>query len=430
MMAPASATTAKPAQSPAIVTGIATESGETRTPLCYVIDGDGSIRHFLSLILHGAGIDTEEFADGQGLRQALARRPPDLIFLDIPLESAEAIACVVALGAATYRGPVQLMSSRGSAVLAHVKSIGDQQRLQMLPVLRKPFETNAVLKLLADLKLGQPPAVAGRIDLQEALTKGWIEFWYQPKIDLRKKQLVGAEAFARARHPSHGVLTPSAFMPGAKEASLIALAELGLERSLTAALGFAKLGVNLRMAVNIAVNALVKIDVAGIVQPFRSRFEKWPGLVIDVTEEQIVTDLALANDFTKRLQHLNVQLAIDDFGRGYSSLVRLKDLPFAELKLDRAFVTDCGSDKVNAPLCKTVIDLAHNFGSIAVAIGIEKASDALALISMGCDYGQGFLLGQPMPEDRFASLLRQRAGSQLRGRAEPAHAARAAGVTA
>ncbi len=101
------------------------------------------------------------------------------------------------------------------------------------------------------------------------------------------------------------------------------------------------------------------------------------------------------------MQHLNVKLAIDDFGRGYSSLVRLKELPFAELKLDRAFVTDCGTDKVNAPLCKTVIDLAHNFGSVAVAIGIEKASDALALVSMGCDYGQGFLLGQPMPEERF-----------------------------
>ena len=68
------------------------------------------------------------------------------------------------------------------------------------------------------------------------------------------------------------------------------------------------------------------------------------------------------------------------------------------------FVTDCGTDKVNAPLCKTVIDLAHNFGSLAVAIGIEKASDALALTSMGCDIGQGFLLGQPMPEERFVSL--------------------------
>ena len=201
-------------------------------------------------------------------------------------------------------------------------------------------------------------------------------------------------------------------MPGAKEADLITLSELALSKTMTAAASFATLGVNLRMAVNIPVSALAKLAVADIVQTYRPQFEKWPGLIIDVSEEQIVSDLAFANDLTKRLRHLNVQLAIDDFGRGYSSLVRLKELPFAELKLDRAFVTDCGTDKVNAPLCKTVIDLAHNFGSVAVAIGIEKASDALALVSMGCDCGQGFLLGQPMPEQRFVSLLRQRAGAQ------------------
>jgi EAL domain-containing protein (putative c-di-GMP-specific phosphodiesterase class I) len=79
------------------------------------------------------------------------------------------------------------------------------------------------------------------------------------------------------------------------------------------------------------------------------------------------------------------------------------------MKLDRTFVTDCGTDKVNAPICKTVIDLAHSFGSLAVGIGLEKAADVLALVSMGCDLGQGFLLGQPMPEERFVALLKQRA---------------------
>jgi EAL domain-containing protein (putative c-di-GMP-specific phosphodiesterase class I) len=286
-----------------------------------------------------------------------------------------------------------------------------------------------IVKVLQDHKLGHPPAVAGRIDLDEALSKGWIEFWYQPKIDLRQKQLVGAETLARARHPTHGILLPGAFMPGATEPSLIKLSEMALSHALKAGHSFAKLGVNLRMAVNIPVKALEKLPIADIVQTYRPQFEKWPGLIIDVPEEQIITDLALASDITKRLQHLDVQLAIDDFGRGYSSLVRLKDLPFAELKLDRAFVADCGTDKVNAPLCKTVIDLAHNFGSVAVAVGIEKASDALALISMGCDYGQGFLLGQPMPEERFISLLRQRAMSlPARKVSAPARALHAAGL--
>ena len=287
----------------------------------------------------------------------------------------------------------------------------------MLPALKKPFETGVVLKVLQELRLGEPPTVAGRVDLDEALDKGWIEFWYQPKIDLRKKQLVGVEAFARARHPDYGVLIPSAFMPGASEGAVIKLSEQALDQALKASLNFSKLGVSLRLAVNIPINALVKIPVTDIVQSHRARFEKWPGVIIDIPEEQIVSDLPLANDITKKLAPLDVKLAVDDFGRGYSSLARLKELPFAELKLDRAFVTDCGSDKVNAPLCKTVIDLAHNFGSIAVAVGIEKASDALALVSMGCDYGQGFLLGQPMPEERFISLLRQRANPRPKGAA-------------
>lgn len=405
--------------------GPAQRGAEADTPICFVVDEDASIRHFLSLILHGAGIDTAEFPDGPSFRAAVARRPPDFVFLNIALESGDAIDSVVALGKQGYFGFVQLMSSRGSAVLEHVKSIGDQHRLHMLPVLKKPFETGAIVKILQDLKLGHPPTVAARVDLGEVLSGGWLEFWFQPKIDLRKKQLVGAEAFARARHPQYGVLMPGAFMPGATEAQLVTLSEQALSNALRAGLNFAKLGVNLRLAVNIPVNALVNLPIAEIVANYRPQYEKWPGLIIDVTEEQIVTDLALAASMTKELAHLNIKLAIDDFGRGYSSLVRLKELPFAELKLDRTFVTDCGTDKVNAPLCKTVIDLAHNFGSIAVAIGIEKASDALALVSMGCDYGQGFLLGQPMPEERFISLLRQRAGAQSRPGPRPPERQRA-----
>jgi EAL domain-containing protein (putative c-di-GMP-specific phosphodiesterase class I) len=146
-----------------------------------------------------------------------------------------------------------------------------------------------------------------------------------------------------------------------------------------------------------------------MVRSHRPNVANWPGLIIDVTEEQIVTEIGLANELSKKLGEHNVKLAIDDFGRGFSALTKLKEVPFAEMKLDRSFVIDCGTDKVNAPICKTVIDLAHSFGSLAVGIGLEKASDVLALVSMGCDLGQGFLLGQPMPEERFLALLKQRA---------------------
>lgn len=261
---------------------------------------------------------------------------------------------------------------------------------------------------------------ATRTDLAEAIANGWIEFWYQPKIDLRRKHLAGVEALARCRHPELGILLPAAFLPGASEADLTALSELALASVLTSGERQARLGINMPFAVNIPVNVLVKLSIPDVVQQHCGQLDQWAGLIIDVTEEQIVTDLALATELTKQLAHVNVKLAIDNFGRGYSSLARLKALPFAELKLDPTFVADCGTDPINASLCKTVIDLAHNFGSLAVAIGIEKASDAQALTSMGCDIGQGFLLGQPMPEERFISLLRQRAAGQ--GRALAANA--------
>lgn len=381
-------------------------------PLCFVVDEEPSIRHFLSLVLHGTGVDTMEFPDGAAMRNGVAKRAPDLIFHNISLESADAIESMIALGKNGFRGAIQLMSNRGAAVLEHVKGIGKQHKLNMLPVLKKPFETEAVVKVLHELKLGLPEAVASRIDLDEALNSGWIEFWYQPKIDLRKKQLAGAEAYARANHPKHGNVLPEAFITAASESSLTKLAELALTSVLNAGLAFSKIGINLRLTVNIPVPVLVKLPIEDIIKSHHPNADKWPGLIIDVPLKQIVNDFALAGDLAKKFEKFNVRLALDDFGHDHSSLARLTELPFAELKLDRTFVAGCGTDKVNAPVCKTVIDLAHNFGRAAVAMGIEKASDAIALVSMGCDFGQGFLLGQPMPEQRFVSLLRQRAATQ------------------
>ena len=386
-------------------------------PLCYVVDENASIRHFLSLVLHGSGIDTVEFANGAALRASNEKRAPNLVFHDVSLESADAIESMVTLGKRGYRGAVQLMSSRGAAVLDHVKTTGLRHKLNMLPPLKKPFETDAIGKIIDELKLGLAPADAARIDLQEALNNNWIEFWYQPKVELRKKRLAGAESHARARHPQHGLVLPSAFMAGASEASVLKLSELAVVSGLKAGVAFSRLGVTLPIAVNLPLEALVKLPIEQLVKAQHPHPDRWPGLIIDVSEEQVVADLALAVELAKKLDPINVRLAIDDFGRGSSSLARLSELPFAEIKLDRAFVADCGTNKVNAPLCKTAIDLAHSFGRVAAATGIEKAADATALVSMGCDFGQGFLFGQPMPEELFVSLLRQRTGGQVRAQA-------------
>jgi len=396
-----------------------------RGSLAYIIDDESSIRQFISLILQGNGIDTIEFIDGPSFREGIGTPPPELVFLNVNLEAQDAVTSLEALNKSGFAGAVQLMSNRGSAVLDTVRQAGEQMRIHMLPVLKKPFETSAIQKVMTQLKLGHGHAAGDfKVSLAEALKQNWVEFWYQPKIDLRRKQLVGAEAFARVCHPDHGVLLPGTFMPGADEASTLTLAEQALVSALKSGLNLSKIGVNLRMAINVPVNCLVKLPVGEIVRHHRPQKDGWPGLVIDVTEQQIVNDIKLANDLSRKFGEYNVHLAIDDFGKAYASLTKLKELPFVEMKLDRSFVAGCGTDKVHAPLCKTVIDLAHGFGAQAVGIGLEKASDTMALVSMGCDIGQGFLFGQPMPEQRFIALLKQRV--MVRPAAPAAQAAAAA----
>ncbi len=382
------------------------------TPLCFVVDENPKIRHFLSLILQGAGVDAVEYSDCLNFRVERLGRPGNLVFLNVGLDTNDVVKTLEGLAKARFAGAVQLMSQQGLVVLENLKKIGEQNKLRMLPVLKKPFEAAAIKNILQAEKLGDRAAVAARVRLDEALKNGWIETWYQPKINLRKKQLVGLEAFARARHPEHGVLPPSAFMPGADEATLLALAEQTLVRVLKAGLNFSQLGVNLRIAVNMNMDALVTVPVTKIVSTYRPQANGWAGLIIDVTEEQIISNIEHASEIAKKFQEFNIKLAIDDFGRGVSSLMKVKDIPFAEMKLDRVFVTDCSADKVNASICKTVIDMAHSFGALAVGIGVEKASDVTALAGMGCDLGQGFLLGQPMAEERFVALLKQRVASQ------------------
>jgi EAL domain-containing protein (putative c-di-GMP-specific phosphodiesterase class I) len=247
-----------------------------------------------------------------------------------------------------------------------------------------------------------------QVELERALRENWLEIWYQPKIDLRRKCLAGAEALARIRHPRGGMLLPENFLPESDDAGLVRLAEHALLATLRDWTTFKDAGFNLHLAINVPVNVLLRLPIPILVQENRPRDESWPGLIVEVTEDQIVRDIALANEIAKQLKIAGVTVAIDDFGGGYSSFASLRELPFAELKLDDTFVKNCATEGANGAICQTAIDLAHRFGSKAVAEGIENLADLQALQVMRCDFGQGILLAPPMPRDRFTELLNQR----------------------
>jgi len=266
---------------------------------------------------------------------------------------------------------------------------------------------------------GPSASTQRRIEVDEALRNNWLEIWYQPKIDLKRKCLAGAEALARIRHPQEGMLWPASFLPGIDDDSLAHLSEHALLTTLRNWMDFAEAGFNLHLAINVPASALSRVPIGEIVAEHRPRAESWPGLIIEVTEDQIVRDIAPAQKIAPALEACGVAIAIDDFGAGYSSFSSLRDLPFAELKVDSSFVKNCAADATNAAICQTAIDLAHRFGSVAVAEGIESMADLQALAVMGCDFGQGMLVAPPMPKDRFLELLRQRLNRPPRPQAGP-----------
>src|SRR6202451_84727 len=254
----------------------------------------------------------------------------------------------------------------------------------------------------------EPVASDGKVTLGHILRHNWFEQWYQPKIDLRQKRLVGAEALARARCPDGSLLAPAAFLPEASEGDMLALTERVI---LTAMRDFeecAEHGATLKLSVNVPASAFVKLPIARMLREERPAAANWPGLIFEVTENEVMRDLKIAQEVADELRALHCSLALDDFGAGYSSLARLRQLPFSELKIDRSYVTDCHIDKVNAGLCETIVELAKRFDLKTVAEGIEKSHESHKLQGIGCDIGQGYLFAKPMSKDSFVSVLGRR----------------------
>ena len=382
---------------------------EAGSPTAFILDPDEGSARTLAAGIVRSGLETRIFAQSADFTAGLQAGKPAMVFLDVAGQGDSAIDALFALGDRRFGGPVQLMGAESMAVVEVVNRMGQRHALRMLPALPKPIEGHTLRGLLKAQNLDFSPASLNAGSLDEALANDWIEFWYQPKIDLTKKQLAGVETFARVRHPELGTLPPGVFMQGATEADLVRLAQRALASALTAASNFSRLGINLRIAVNLPVRALFELPIIAMVREFGPKHVRWPGLLLDVTEEQVVDNIEAIQAMSPDLVACNVTLAIDDFGRAKLPPSKLRELPFTELKLDRAFVNGCADDLARSTICRSAIELAHHFGCTAVAVGIERGVDMRALSTMGCDLGQGFLFGQPVPEEELVEILIKRA---------------------
>jgi diguanylate cyclase (GGDEF)-like protein/PAS domain S-box-containing protein len=243
-------------------------------------------------------------------------------------------------------------------------------------------------------------------DLRRALERGELVVYYQLQADAATRQVRGLEALLRWQHPTHGLLGPDQFIPLAERTGLIRqLTLFVLDAALEQCGSWRRQGLDLSIAVNITGRDLLDLGFPDQVAALLTKWDVAPAaLELEITENTILTNASRARDVLDRLSALGVRLAIDDFGKGHSSLEHLARLPIDVLKIDRSFVMYMAVDS-NAVIVRSTIDLAHNLGLQVVAEGVETEEAAAHLAALGCDKLQGFLLSRPVPAERLAGLI-------------------------
>ena len=262
-------------------------------------------------------------------------------------------------------------------------------------------------------------------EMRHAASDGELRLHYQPVLSLEGETVVGVEALLRWQHPLHGLVPPDDFIPFAEQSGQItAMGAWVLREACRQAAVWSAAqhnGGRLLMSVNVSGRQLAQ--GAGLVDTVRLALDESgvdpTCLLLEVTESALLDDAETALLVMNELKSLGVRIAIDDFGIGYSSLVYLKRFPVDLLKVDRSFVGGLGTNKDDAAIVHSVIELAHAFGIAAVAEGIETHQQLTMLQGLGCTYGQGYLWSPAVPAGDLAPTLFGARGDSLAGQQLP-----------
>ncbi|MGC4173721.1 putative bifunctional diguanylate cyclase/phosphodiesterase [Demequina sp.] len=253
-------------------------------------------------------------------------------------------------------------------------------------------------------------------DLRTAIHSNELHVVYQPQLDLSDGSLVGVEALVRWSHPRRGEVTAEDFIALAESSGLVVqLTAYVMNQALAQLADWRAQGYELRMAVNLSARLLSDLALPEQVRHALLRHEvPASSLVLEVTETGILADAVRADTVVHALRALGVAIAIDDYGTGNASLNYLKRLEIDELKIDRSFVSNIGTESHDLIIVRSTISLARALGLRVVAEGIEDEATAASLRALGCPIGQGFHLGIPVPAAEITELLAgaRRAGAQ------------------
>ncbi len=381
-------------------------------PRACIIDGKKHIRMFLSEAIEEFGLVTCECERTEELHPLLGQEPPDLIILGLSAGSPAAREILTALADRCFAGAILLLGPQDSPVVAAVEELARELRLTILPTLHTPFGDAALRNSIAPLlPAEQPPDPP--IHVGEAVHAGWLELWYQPKIDSKTLALCGAEALVRVRHPNWGVVPPAYFIPDDQDPDFRILSEYVIARALADWHDFVVQHGPLQIAINLPIAFLRQPECLKRLCRQMPAHPAFPGMIVEIDAAEVVDNLELIIEIARQLRFHNIAVSADDLGQEWPGLMALSRLPFAELKVDPQFVAGCADAPLKRTVCRSILELAKSCGTRTVAEGVEMQADFLAVREMGFDMVQGFLFARPAPAKKFA---RKTLGSPVRMR--------------
>ncbi|WP_309123178.1 EAL domain-containing protein [Paenibacillus sp.] len=243
--------------------------------------------------------------------------------------------------------------------------------------------------------------------LRTAVGDGQLKVYYQPRVDIRTGDVVGAEALLRWSHPTLGSISPAAFIPIAEESGLILpIGEWTLRQACAQAAAWRTAGFDrLVVSVNLSPRQFAQGDVVDTVWSILRETGLPPQqLELEITESMTM-DVESAIAILNRLKRLGVRISVDDFGTGYSSLSYLKRFPLHTLKIDKSFIRECTKDENDATIVRTIISMAHNLNLRVVAEGVETKEQLIFLQRQLCDEAQGYLFQRPVSAEELKGML-------------------------
>ncbi|MBE9197067.1 EAL domain-containing protein [Synechocystis salina LEGE 00031] len=246
-------------------------------------------------------------------------------------------------------------------------------------------------------------------EMAHSLEQNKFHLHYQPQVDIKTGALLGVETLIRWHHPRLGLISPAEFIPIAEQTGLIVpmgywvlqQSCLQYQRWLSQGIPPFKLSVNLSLRQLQETNLVTEIK--NIVSQTKINCQQ---ITLEVTESLMLCEPGETIHHLNQLNDMGIQIAIDDFGVGYSSLSYLKDLPLQTLKIDKSFLDDLLTREKNQVILQTIIELGHRLGLKIIAEGVESSEQLAVLKSMDCDYGQGYLFSRPLTDQDATALFR------------------------